>query len=125
MKQTKQKTEKRKFCNTTPCKDCPFRKGVEKLAESEKFSKERYEALQSTVKQGLGQPVFACHKSTEEAPLACVGYLLVEGGINFSVRIAVIEKRLDFSKLFCKEELYESYEEMAKANGVFIEEIER
>ena len=112
------------FCGVTPCVSCPWRKEI-RVEAREMFPKERYVAMQACVQQGLGKPIFACHKSKEEAPLACVGYLLVEGDINFSVRIAVMTGRLDFSKLFCKGELHGSYEEMARANGVELKEIDR
>jgi hypothetical protein len=106
------------FTLTTPCNECPWRKDV----PPGKFPEERYEALKSTVQQGFGQPLFACHKSKEGEPLCCAGYLLVEGSANFGVRIACITGKLDMSKLHCEAELYASYKEMAEANGCYVED---
>lgn len=140
------------FSLKTPCKDCPWRKD-KTVAPAEMFPKERYEALQECVKQGLGKPIFACHNSygkvmkektinpplsdesgvdrnachntPEDKPKACAGYLLVEGAVNFGVRIAILQGRLNLDELYCDEELYSCYEEMAEANGVYLGKIER
>lgn len=112
------------FSLKSPCYNCPWRKD-KTVAPAEMFPKDRYESMQECVKQGLGKPIFACHNTPEEKPKACAGYLIVEGAVNFSVRIAIIQGRLNLEELHCDDELYESYEEMAMANGVYLGEIER
>ena len=102
------------FAQTTPCSECPWRKDV----APGRFPPERYIALRRTAQQGFGNPIFACHKTTEGRDNACVGFLLVEGDQNFQVRMAVITGRLDYGKLKSPYPLYESYAELAAANGV-------
>lgn len=102
------------FRATRTCAECPWRKDV----PVGRFPPERFERLRSTVQQGFGQPVFACHKSTEGKDVACVGFLLVEGCQNFAVRLAIIRGDVDFSKLEATGPLFEDYEAMAAANGV-------
>jgi len=107
------------FKQTRTCDECPWRKDV----PPGRFPKERFIALRVSVKQGFF-PLFACHKSPEEAPCACAGYLMVEGENNFFVRLAVIEGRFDPKKLEVTAPLYESYREMALANGVDLAALE-
>lgn len=102
------------FCATRPCGECPWRKDV----PVGRFPPERYVALASSVQQGFN-PMFACHKSPEGCgnEFACVGYLLSpESRNNFAVRLALIQGRIDLSKLSTDAPMFESYAEMA--NGV-------
>lgn len=75
-----------------PCDECPWRKG----AEPERFSPERWAALaaSSPDRRGMGpefgSPLFACHKSPEEAERACAGWLAQEGVAHPVVRMAVL-----------------------------------
>lgn len=105
----------RKFCGTVTCDECPFLKSV----PVGHFPPERFESLAGT---SLGEdgwkPIFACHKSTEGSDVACVGYVLSDGGhTNFAVRIAAIQGRFDPGALRSTGPMYESYEAMALANG--------
>lgn len=94
------------------CDECPWRRDV----PLGKFTPARYHALARTVKQGFN-PIFACHQTPDTEPQACVGYLLVDGVNNFHVRLAIITKVVTPSKLEAAGPLYDSFEEMARANG--------
>lgn len=102
------------FDQTQPCAECPWRKDV----PPGRFPPERYVALRRTAQQGFGNPIFACHKTSEGQDNACVGFLLVEGDQNFQVRMAIIRGRLDPTRLKSPYPLFGSYAEMAAANGV-------
>lgn len=96
------------------CNECPWRKDV----EPGRFPPERFYTLARTARQGWGNPIFACHKTIEGKDQACVGFLLVEGWNNFSVRWALAQRWFDPRDLKAAAPLYESYAEMAKVNGV-------
>ncbi len=94
------------------CDECPYRRDV----PTGRFPPERFEALASTSEQGWN-PLFACHKTAEDEPSACVGWLLVSGAENWSARLAALEGNFDPGRLEASGPLYGSFEEMAKANG--------
>lgn len=96
------------------CDECPWRTDV----ATGRFPPERYESLASTSRQGLG-PIFACHKTTEgDGEHACVGWLLVDGPENLSVRIASMSGEVDLAALRSRGPLFDSFGAMAEANGV-------
>jgi hypothetical protein len=105
----------RKFCGTTTCDECPWRKDV----PPGRFPPERFERLRGT-SEGADwfKPIFACHKSPEGQEFACVGYLMVCGWGNLSVRMAASSGQFNPRTLVASAPLYETYEEMAIANGV-------
>lgn len=104
-----------------PCSECPWRRD-QPLG---RFEASRYEELRDTSagpagSAPLGAPMFACHKSHEGADLACAGWLAVEGHGHVAVRLAVAQGRLDADALAAGHDwpqLYDSYEQMAAANG--------
>jgi hypothetical protein len=99
---------------TKQCNECPWRKDV----PTGRFSPERFAALLPSVEQGFGD-MFACHKTTQDDPSACVGYLLSkESENNFRIRMAYARGKFDPSKLEASGPNYESYAEMATANGL-------
>ncbi len=100
------------FLATTTCDQCPWRKDV----EVGRFPPERFVQLRKTIEQGFGNPIFACHKTNEGKDQACVGFLMVDGGQNFAVRMAVNRGDLDFSKLVAKGPLYRNFAAMERAN---------
>lgn len=103
------------FTATTTCDECPWRTDV----PPGRFPPERFKKLASSCEGGIGKPMFACHKSPEDAPFACVGYLIVEGPEeNLGVRLALIQHKYDPAKLVATGPLYESFDAMARANGV-------
>ncbi|WP_033346773.1 DUF6283 family protein [Catenuloplanes japonicus] len=99
---------------TGACGVCPWRRDT----AVGRFPPERYVALASTSVAGAG-PVFACHTSAEEASHACVGWLLADGGrFNFQAQLAKAMGRWDPAALRTRGALYDTYGEMALANGV-------
>lgn len=106
------------FRITRQCAECPWRRDV----PTGKFPPERYVRLFKTVQQGLN-PHFACHRSADETPQVCVGYLLVDGVNNWSARYAAAMGAFDPKQLVATGPLYESFVEMALANGVDIDDL--
>lgn len=102
------------FALKRTCAECPWRKDV----ATGRFPPERFEALRATVGACDAQrPIFACHKSSENEPQACVGYLLVEGMANLNVRMLGSKAGATPDALSAAGPLYASFEEMARANG--------
>lgn len=107
-------TDRCAYAATTTCDECPWRKDV----PVGRFAPERYVALAGTSKQDLGT-IFTCHKTDEGGnEHACVGWLMVDGPENLVVRLAAANGDIDFDRLRARGELYDSYGEMAEANGV-------
>lgn len=106
------------FKLTRQCSECPWRKDV----PVGRFPPERYVALKNTVEQGLNN-LFACHKTSDGEPSACVGFLLVDGPNNWTARLAAITGEFDPRKLEAAGPLYDSFQEMALANGVSPEDL--
>jgi hypothetical protein len=92
----------------TPCPECPWRRDV----PVGQFPPERYVALAHTA-YDLSLKVFACHMSKEGGEFACAGFLLQSSAHNLSVRMA--DHGFEVSSPY---PLYETYREMAIANGV-------
>lgn len=101
------------FRRTETCAECPWRRDV----AVGRFPPERYVSLRETCTQGFNN-LFACHKTAEGHETVCVGYLLVDGLNNFRVRLAVIRGQYDPKTLKASGPLYDSFQEMAMANGV-------
>lgn len=102
-----------KFCATTVCDQCPWRKD----APHGLFSRERFDAMRTTVGDGDAiRPIFACHKAPEGHETACVGYLMVCGWTNIVVRVAAAMGRVDPKALRSPGPLFESFDEMYAAN---------
>jgi hypothetical protein len=104
-----------------PCAQCPWRKDT----PPGKFAAERFEALAHTSgtaghEAPLGSPLFACHMSATGAQKACAGWLAAVGIESLPVRLAIVQGALPADALTAKEgwpELFESYDEMAQAQG--------
>jgi hypothetical protein len=101
------------FRLTRQCDECPWRTDV----PVGRFSPDRYVALRLTVEQGFNS-IFACHKTKDDESSACVGFLLVDGVNNWNMRLAAALGMFKPSELEASGPLYESFAEMAKANGV-------
>jgi hypothetical protein len=97
----------RKAC----CKECPWKLS----AKIGKFPPERYKRLAGTA-YDLASTVFACHMSSEDSPLICAGFLL--RGAAHNLRVRVWKSQGKIGKVRDRRGLYESYREMAVANGV-------
>ena len=101
------------FALTKTCNECPWRKDV----PIGRFPPERYIALRRTSEQGMN-PLFGCHKTVEGKDVVCVGYLMRDGENNWAVRLAAAYGKFDPQALEAAGPLYDSFEEMARANGV-------
>ncbi len=104
-----------------PCDECPWRRDV----AVGRFTARRFESLVPTA-EDMGQVLFACHKSQEGKDAACAGFLLRGARHNYLVRMAIATGRYDPSTVSeegC--ELYESFTEMALANGARSEKIRK
>lgn len=104
-----------------PCAECPFRRDT----RPGQFPAHRYEVLRETAgapgaEAGLQAPMFACHKSPEGREEACAGWLAVCGIEHLGVRLATSFGHLPPEALRPGPdwpELFETYEEMADAQG--------
>jgi len=104
---------------------CPFRLD----AEPDEFPAARYEQLAETAggpgaEVPIGGPVFACHHTSDGAPVACAGWLAVCGVDHLGVRLAVAEGRLSPEALRRPPDgpaLFDSYDDMAtqQAAGMY------
>ncbi len=100
------------FDATSPCRDCPWRRDV----KPGKFPPQKFEQWAESCEPGFGA-FFQCHQK----PVVCVGYLMCPDSLNNNrVRMALIKKQLNPQRLSSKAPLYESYVEMAAANGAVI-----
>jgi hypothetical protein len=95
-----------------PCNECPWRRDV----ETGHFPPERFEALATTA-YDRSMRLFQCHKTSDERPKVCAGFLLRGAMHNISARLALA--RHDIGSV---EDggypLFDTYREMAVANGV-------
>ena len=89
-----------------PCAECPWRTDV----PVGKFLPERYVALASTAYDMAGT-VFACHMSKDGGAFACAGFILQSSAYNFRCRAPFDDVRSPYP-------LFETYRELAIANGV-------
>ena len=105
------------FAMTRTCRECPWKRST----PLGKFPPARYKALAETANRSSSltfrQPVFACHMSPEGGEKACAGFMLVVGFDNINVRLAGARKQFDMREIQADGELYESFDEMARANG--------
>jgi hypothetical protein len=104
-----------------PCAECPWRTDV----APGQFSAQRYADLRNTAGEpgreaDLNAPWFACHKSPEQTPEACAGWLAACGVDHLGVRLAVALGHLPAETLHPGSnwpQLYDSYAVMARAQA--------
>lgn len=104
-----------------PCEQCPWRKDTRRG----QFPAERYDQLADTTgspgaEAGIGAPIFGCHKSSEEEPMPCAGWLAAVGYESLTVRLALSNGSIRPEALEPGDDwppLFESYEEMRAAQG--------
>jgi Family of unknown function (DUF6283) len=96
-----------------PCAECPWRRDV----PTGHFPPERFKALANTA-YDMSCVQFACHLSAENRPRTCTGFLLRGAEHNLAVRIHKSYGRIDPARLRASVPLYNSYRQMAVANGV-------
>lgn len=108
---------KKIFVPARPCPNCPW----VKTTPPGEFARERYEILRNTSPDsegnhpGLGDPMFACHKSQEGKDYVCAGWLASVGHAHVGVRLNVAFGHIDVCALEPKlgwPELFEDYETM-------------
>lgn len=100
-----------------PCAECPWRRDV----ATGRFEPERFQALAHTA-YDLSTRVFACHKSAEEHPTLCAGFLSRGADHNLTVRLAYAREALEQLDRSGDLPLYDNYRDMAVANGVAIDD---
>lgn len=95
-----------------PCGGCPWRKDQAGTFPAEAFRISAYTAYDMSMEQ------FACHESGTEKPATCAGFLLNGASHNLSIRIKSSLGQVDLFLIKSDVELFDSYREMAEANGV-------
>ena len=96
-----------------PCDECPWRKDLRAGA----FPAEAFRHSANTA-HDASLHMFGCHMSPSNRPQTCAGFILKNSVHNLGVRIATSSGRIDPSKVSSRVPLYDSYREMAVANGV-------
>lgn len=102
-----------------PCAECPWRRDT----DPGQFPAIRYEALRETTGERgreapLGSSMFACHKSTEDDPLACAGWLAAVGYENLTARLLIAQGAMAMPEPDASwPPLFESYDGMASVQA--------
>lgn len=96
-----------------PCAECPWRKDAPIGA----FPAEAFRISADTA-YDQSMRAFSCHMSGSEKPATCAGFLLRGAEHNLGVRIRYSAGDIDPGSVTSKVELYDSYRDMAEANGV-------
>lgn len=103
----------RRLYRREPCPTCPWR--TDAVGE---FPAEAFRHSANTA-HDASRNVFSCHTSGAEKPAACAGFLLRNSANNLAVRVMQVQGDLDMAEVHDGgHELFESYREMAVANGV-------
>lgn len=107
-------TKKKLFECKSPCRNCPYRRD----APVAHWAKEEFEKVIEAEKSELGK-VFGCHKNNGSI---CVGFLMnqdTRGFPSIALRLALSKHAVDrnyLDELKCKSDMYDSIEEMCRAN---------
>lgn len=97
----------------SPCGQCPWRKDAVGVFPAEAFRHSASTAYDAAIN------TFACHESGQKAPATCAGFLLRNSANNVAVRLKAASGAIDLSSVSDGGvELFDSYREMAVANGV-------
>lgn len=98
----------------SPCAECPWRRDSPIGA----FPAEAYRISAKTA-YDMGESTFACHMAGAERSAVCAGFLLRGADHNLAVRLARATGKFDPESVSDSGlELYDSYRDMAEANGV-------
>jgi hypothetical protein len=98
----------------SPCPTCPWRKD----AEIGRFPPEAFR-ISAPTSYDAALSTFACHEAGATKPQTCAGFLLRHGVNNLAVRLSLTQDKIDLRRISSGgTELYETYREMAIANGV-------
>lgn len=96
-----------------PCEECPWRRENEGS-----FPAEAFKHSASTAYDGA-MSSFSCHMSGAKKPATCAGFLLRNADNNIGVRISLAMGKINPAELSDGgADLFDSYREMAVANGV-------
>lgn len=96
-----------------PCPECPWRK-----ENAGSFPAEAFRHSAPTAYDGAFS-TFACHMAGTEKSATCAGFLLQNADNNIGVRLAMMRGDYDPRRVTDGgAELFESYRDMAEANGV-------
>ncbi|MDG3444636.1 DUF6283 family protein [Nitrospirillum amazonense] len=96
-----------------PCPECPWRRAAPIGA----FPAEAYRISAKTA-YDMSLHKFSCHMAGAEKPATCAGFLLRGADHNLSVRLARCSGSLKPDDVTTEVDLYDSYRDMAEANGV-------
>ena len=108
------KTTKQLFECTSPCKSCPYRKDVKK----EFWHIAEFQKLLDSEQTQFGS-VYLCHQNDGSA---CIGFLMNQDRRRFpsiALRMTLIDHNITreyLDQLECEAEMFDSIEEMCKAN---------
>lgn len=109
-------TEDVPVAQPAPCagtEPCPWRSD----APPGQFPAQAYRDSAATSQPGATS-YFGCHSSTREHPLICAGWLLRGAQHHDQAQRALTDAALTLPELPAGVELYDSYQDMAVANGV-------
>ncbi|WP_326430302.1 DUF6283 family protein (plasmid) [Stutzerimonas frequens] len=95
-----------------PCAKCPWRKDA--VGE---FPAEAFKHSASTA-YDMSQRAFGCHDSGTSKPATCAGFLLRGADHNLRIRLAYVAGEIHDDLDDDGQELFDSYRDMAIANGV-------
>lgn len=96
-----------------PCPHCPWRRDQ----PTGRFPVEAFRHSAETA-YDMSTHVFACHMAGIEQPETCAGFMLRGAGHNLAVRLDLARGRVVPGQVTSSVPLYDSYRQMAEANGV-------
>lgn len=97
----------------TPCEECPWRR-----ENAGNFPAEAFRVSARTAYDMAGS-MFACHMAGSEKPATCAAFLLNGSVHNLCFRMAAARGAINLELVSDGgADLFESYREMAEANGV-------
>jgi|SRR5450830_24289 len=105
-------TEGSRCYRRKPCKKCPWRKDSVGEFPAEAF---RHSARTA---YDMATSVFSCHSTGTEKPSTCAGFLMRGAAHNLSIRLSYFRREIGEDLNENGLDLFESYREMAVANGV-------
>lgn len=106
-------TNDKKLYRREPCEECPWRKDAPIGA----FPPDAYIRSANTA-YDMSKHTFACHMSGKDKPASCAGFLLRGANHNMNYRLALAFGHVEPDEIHSDVELYDSYRDMAVANGV-------
>lgn len=95
-----------------PCAECPWRRDV----PPGQFEPERFRSLARTA-YDMSSVLFQCHKSSDQRPTVCAGFLLRGALHNLAVRLAISREEIGSAE-DGGYPMVADYREMAIRNGV-------